>query len=217
VDPDEADRDATSLATYVDHTAGRDAREAAFGDLMTRHQHRVHAVCLRVLGDHADAEEAVQETFVRLARSAAGFRGDAKLSTWLYRVAHNVCTDLVRREARRPRTPVADVAAVADAPEADGAGARAELGALGAALTRLEDDARVALLLVAVDGLDYAEVAAATGVAVGTVKSRVSRARARLAELLADDPAPTLQRPGAPSAPARGDAGDDHRSARGPP
>lgn len=216
VDDVEARRDAESLAVYVDPSRGRSRREAAFHDLVTRHRHRVYAVCLRVLGDHADAEEAAQETFVRLARSAEGFRGDSALSTWLYRVAHNACTDLVRREARRPRTPMADVGEVAEAGTDDGATSRADLGAVGAALDQLEEDARTALLLVAVDGLDYAEVAAATDVAVGTVKSRVSRARARLAELLAADGAASGRGGPASTRPTtRG--GDDHRSARGPP
>jgi RNA polymerase sigma-70 factor, ECF subfamily len=218
VDGAEADRDAASLATYLDAEASRADREAAFADLMTRHARRVYAVCLRVLRDHADAEEAVQETFVRLARSAGGFRAEAALSTWLFRVAHNVCTDLVRKQARRPRTPVADVATVADLADLahpDGAAHRAELAELGAALARLDDDGRTALLLVAVDGLSYAEVAAATDVAVGTVKSRVSRARLRLAELL-DDPAAEEPRAADGPAPATPD-GRRRRPARGPP
>jgi RNA polymerase sigma-70 factor, ECF subfamily len=215
VDGDEAARDAAALATYLDAGAPRADREAAFADLMTRHARRVYAVCLRVLRDHADAEEATQETFVRLARSAEGFRAEAALSTWLFRVAHNVCTDLVRREARRPRTPVADVTTVADLAHPDGSQQRAELADLGAALARLDDDGRTALLLVAVDGLSYAEVAEATDVAVGTVKSRVSRARLRLAELLADA-AVEVPRAGDGPAPAHPDDGR-RRPARGPP
>jgi RNA polymerase sigma-70 factor, ECF subfamily len=216
VDGDEAGRDAASLATYLDAGAPRADREAAFADLMDRHARRVFAVCLRVLRDHTDAEEATQETFVRLARAAEGFRAEAALSTWLYRVAHNVCTDLVRREARRPRTPVADVAELADLAHPDGAQQRAELTELGAALARLDDDARVALLLVAVDGLAYGEVAQATGVAVGTVKSRVSRARARLAELLADADADVDRHAPADVAPTRTDP-RRRPPARGPP
>jgi RNA polymerase sigma-70 factor, ECF subfamily len=215
VDGAEADRDAASLASYLDAGAPRADREAAFADLMTRHARRVYAVCLRVLRDHADAEEATQETFVRLARSAGGFRADAALSTWLFRVAHNVCTDLVRREARRPRTPVADIATVADLAHPDGSGQRAELAELGAALAQLDGDGRTALLLVAVDGLSYAEVAEATGVAVGTVKSRVSRARLRLAELLADPAAEQTPTTGAPA--PSGPNGRRRRPARGPP
>jgi RNA polymerase sigma-70 factor, ECF subfamily len=182
-----AELDATALATYLDRERPAPEREAAFADLVTRHARRLHAVCLRVLGTHADAEDAVQETFVRLARAADGFRGDAALSTWLFRVAHNVCTDRIRHEARRPRTPMADVAEVADASDdADhhAAAARAELGEVGRVLMRLDETSRTLLLLVSVDGLSYAEAAEATGMALGTVKSRVARARVRLGELL---------------------------------
>ena len=180
----EAEQDATALATYLDVGRPATERQAAFSDLVTRHARRLHAVCLRVLGSHADAEEAVQETFVRLARAAGDFRGEAALSTWLYRVAHNVCTDRVRHEARRPRTPVAEVAEMADDTDTHAAVARAELGEVGRALGGLDEVSRTLLLLVAVDGLSYAEAGEATGMAVGTVKSRVSRARVRLGELL---------------------------------
>ncbi len=220
MDPAAAAQDAAALAVYLDDRRPVAEREAAFGDLVARHARRLHAVCLRVLGSHADAEEAVQETFVRLARAGEDFRGDAALSTWLYRVARNVCVDRVRHEARRPRTPMADVTTVADGsgvttPDgSDAVEGRAELGEVGRALTRLDDEARVLLLLVAVDGLSYAEAAEATGVAVGTVKSRVSRARERLGELLAEPAAP--RRPNAAGDAASPDPGGPAR-ARGPP
>jgi len=92
------------LGCFVDATRARGEREDAFRELVERYRHRVFAVCFRVLNDRADAEDAAQETFVKLARGADAFRGDAKLSTWLYRVARNVCTDRIRYEARRPST-----------------------------------------------------------------------------------------------------------------
>jgi RNA polymerase sigma-70 factor, ECF subfamily len=219
VDPARAEQDATALAVYLDPGRPAPEREAAFGELVARHAHRLHAVCLRVLGSHADAEDAVQETFVRLARAGVGFRGDAALSTWLYRVARNVCTDRVRHEARRPRTSVPDVAAVADPASTDevaAADARAEAGEVGRALARLDAGARTLLLLVAVDGMSYAEAAEATGVPVGTVKSRVSRARVRLGELLAEPEPPPTAGPAPARGPARGQR-DGSQSARGPP
>jgi RNA polymerase sigma-70 factor, ECF subfamily len=218
VDPSEADQDAAALAVYLDEQRPAGARQAAFAEVVDRHARRLHAVCLRILGSHADAEEAVQETFVRLARSAAGFRGDAALSTWLFRVAHNVCTDRIRHEARRPRTPVADVAVLAEAPSTDeqlAADARAEIGEVGRALQELDETSRTLLLLIAVDGLSYAEAAEATGQAVGTVKSRVSRARVRLGELL-EETEPAEQTGPRPPPPASGDGGPAS-GARGPP
>ncbi len=206
------DSDEVVLATYVDTTRSAGERQAAFEVLLRRFQRRVFAVCLQVLGSPEDAEDATQETFVRLARSADGFRGDAKLSTWLYRVARNVCTDHVRRDARRPSTPVADVDRVIDRPDTADAQLGVEVGdELRRALHQLEPGARRLLLLVTVEGLSYEDAAALADLPVGTVKSRVSRARVRLGELLAtsdaaaDEPppadAPTSAPPSRSSAP----------------
>ncbi|MEX2550545.1 MAG: RNA polymerase sigma factor [Nitriliruptoraceae bacterium] len=175
------------LATFVDQSLPPSRRETAFHTLVDRYHRRVFAVCLHVLGSPSEAEDATQETFVKLARGADTFRGDAKLSTWLYRVARNVCTDHVRYEARRPSTPVADIADLHEAPsEADSTSGTDTAMSVHAALAELDEEHRRVLLLVGVEGLSYAEAAEATGTAVGTVKSRVSRARVRLAELLTD-------------------------------
>lgn len=208
------------LAVYADADTDRATREHAFRVLVARFQHRVFAVCQRTLRDHLDAEEATQEVFVRLARHAGSFRGDAKLSTWLYAVARNVSTDRVRHDARRPATPVADVVDVAGGRAA----AEDEIGAsdlgvdLSRALGQLDELSRSLLLLVAVEGLSYAEAAEASGLAVGTVKSRVSRARVRLGELLAetDD---ARARTGASTTTARADGPDPDPATptRGPP
>jgi RNA polymerase sigma-70 factor, ECF subfamily len=211
------------LAEYADTGLPRSRREAAFTELVERFQRRVFAVCRRTLGgDVTAAEDATQEVFLRLARSADTFRGDAKLSTWLYAVARNVATDRVRHEARRPATPVADVTdatAVGRSHVAHAADHHAEVetaGDLNAALLQLDETSRTLLLLVAVEGLSYAEAAAAADLAVGTVKSRVSRARVRLGELLAGgavaDPAPRAAPVAAHEPPAT-----DGPSPRGPP
>jgi RNA polymerase sigma-70 factor, ECF subfamily len=183
------------VVVFADDTAPRARREAAFHELVTRYSRRLFAVCIRVLGSPQDAEDAVQETFVRLARGAADFRGDAQVSTWLYRVARNVCTDHVRYDARRPSTPVEDVTAVGDPPDDDRVAASETAMVLRDALARLDEGSRTVLLLVAVDGLSYEEAAEMTGLAVGTVKSRVSRARVRLGEMLATDAGPTTSTP----------------------
>jgi len=209
--------DEAVLSVYADASRGRGEREAAFRTLVERYQRRLFAVCVRVLGSADDAEEAVQETFVRLARSADTFRGESKLSTWMYRVARNVCTDRVRHDARRPSTPVEDVTTVADPPARDDAvDARLTGLAVETALRRLDDRSRMLLLLVAVDGLSYAEAAEVAELPVGTVKSRVSRARVQLGELLADpSPAPTSEGDG--RVPAPDEARGRGRQARGPP
>ncbi len=190
------------LAVFLDDGRRAGERELAFHELVQRYQRRLYAVCFRVLGDAGDAEDAAQETFVRLARNADGFRGEAKLSTWLYRVARNVCLDRVRYEARRPSTPVDDLTVVGEEPTVeDATDARLTAIDVRAVLDRLDERSRRLLLLVAVDGLSYQEAAEVADLPVGTVKSRVSRARVRLGELLAHQPdrsaptAPTGPRP----------------------
>lgn len=178
--------DEALLERYLASTGSAVVRQAAFRELVDRYHRRVYGVCLHTLGSPSDAEDATQETFLKLARHAASFRGEAKLSTWLYRVARNVCTDLVRHDARRPSTPVADPGILDEAPsEGDRAAGTDEALVVRAALDALDPSSRQALLLVAVQGLSYQEAGVALDLPVGTVKSRVSRARHRLADLLA--------------------------------
>ena len=184
------------LARYLDVGAAPPEREAAFHTLVDRYHRRVFAVCLQALGSVGDAEDATQETFLKLARNADSFRGEAQLSTWLYRVARNASIDLIRRDARRPTTPVADPGLLDQAPaEPDTTDTTHTRMAVTAALQQLDPISRQALVLVAVEGLSYAEAGAALDLPVGTVKSRVSRARGRLAVLMSDtedtdDPSP---------------------------
>ena len=212
--------DEAVLAVHVDPARTPGQREAAFGELVRRFHRRVFAVCRRTLHDDADAEDVAQEVFLRLARKAATFRGDAKLSTWLYAVARNAATDRVRHDARRPSTAVADVAPLGEAAGHvvdDGADARATATDVGRALAQLDELSRQLLWLVAVEGLSYGEAAAAHDVPVGTVKSRVSRARVELGRLLsdADPPGPDASR-SAGSEPVRPPT-DPSTPTRGPP
>jgi len=187
-DPFEGQSDEEVLARFVDTQLPAGSREAAFHSLVDRYHRRVFAICFQVLRSSSDAEDATQETFVKLARGAGSFRGEAQLSTWLYRVARNVCTDHVRHHARRPATPVADPGELTSAPaEPDTTAGTDERLAVAAALDTLDPLSRQALVLVAIEGLTYAEAAVVTDLPVGTVKSRVSRARARLATALAPD------------------------------
>jgi RNA polymerase sigma-70 factor, ECF subfamily len=193
--PPEDAPDEVLLAHYADASRPAAEREVVFHRLVSRYQRRVFAVCYRVLGSGEDAEDAAQETFLRLARNAGSFRGDSQVSTWVYRIARNVSTDHVRYDARRPSTPVDDLTRVGDEPEAEDAVAASETAvAVRGALAQLDERSRTLLLLVAVEGLSYAEAAEAADLPVGTVKSRVSRARVRLGELLAPSP----ERPSTP-------------------
>jgi RNA polymerase sigma-70 factor (ECF subfamily) len=178
------------LAAYVrapPGPAGRREREAAFAELVGRYERRVYGICYRYFGHHADAQDAAQDAFLSVARRAASFNRDSKLSTWLYRVTVNACNDLARKRARRPQTPVEDVAAVAPpAADHDAVAATETAAEVQRALLRLDELSRALLVLVGIEGLTYAEAAAATDLPVGTVKSRVHRARAELADLLGD-------------------------------
>lgn len=167
----------------------RSGDEAAFDELVDRHTDHVYAICLRYFGDPHDAEDALQAAFLACYRGLAGFRGHAALSTWLYRVATNACHDLSRRRSRQLRTVPLDERRDGGGEPIDQAAldrlAAAELQPqLLAALAQLDDDQRRAVILRDVVGASYGEIADAQSVAVGTAKSRVHRAHARLAEIL---------------------------------
>jgi RNA polymerase sigma-70 factor (ECF subfamily) len=176
-----APSDEELVAAYV---AGGTGSATAFDELVTRYERRVYGICYRYFGDPADAEDAAQETFVVLLRRAETFRGTARFSTWLYRVATNACNDLARRRGRRPAVG-GDLDALAAEPALDDPIGARELSAdLARALADLHDDTRDAVVLHDVGGLPYADVAARLGVPVGTVKSRIHRGHARLAAAL---------------------------------
>jgi RNA polymerase sigma-70 factor (ECF subfamily) len=173
---------------------------AAFDELVNRHERRVYAICYRYFGNAADAEDATQDTFVILLRRASTYAGAAAFSTWLYRVAMNACNDLARRRARRPRVAGAGVEGLADLPATDDPLGDRELGVdLSRALARLDATTRDAIVLHDVSGLPYEDVAARLGLPIGTVKSRIHRGHARLADALRASTPSRVE----PSAPAR--------------
>jgi RNA polymerase sigma-70 factor (ECF subfamily) len=165
-------------------TAFVDGDQDAFDRLVDRHARRVYAICLRYFGNPTDAEDAAQEAFLTLYRRAGTFTGAARFSTWMYRVATNVCNDLARKRRRRPQTANQNVADLALNPAADLLANR-ELGMdLEAALDALDPEYRELILLHDAGGFGYADIAAHLGVPVGTVKSRIHRGHARLAAAL---------------------------------
>lgn len=164
-----------------------DGDAAAFGTLVERHQARVYNVCLRILGDPDSARDAAQETFVSALRKLRGFRGDAAFTTWLHRVAVNACYDELRRQRRRPMLHVAaddDRTREPGPPTPDPADEVAGTLDVAAALARVPEDFRVALVLADVQDLPYEEIARILDTPVGTVKSRVHRGRIALAREL---------------------------------
>ncbi|GAA4657911.1 RNA polymerase sigma factor SigM [Streptomyces chumphonensis] len=161
----------------------------AFGELVRRHRDRLWAVALRTLGDREEAADAVQDALVSAYRRAETFRGRSAVTTWLHRITVNACLDRARKAASR-RTSLTDDTEHLDRlmePE-ESAEAPAERSdvhrQLIAALNRLPADQRAALVLVDMQGYPVAEAARILDVAVGTVKSRCARGRARLVPLV---------------------------------
>jgi RNA polymerase sigma-70 factor, ECF subfamily len=159
--------------------ARRGDREA-FGALVERHRDSVYRVVRGVLADAAECEDVTQDVFVRAWESLARFRGESGLFTWLYRIAVNAA--LRARERRRP-APVAEVPET-EAPrprEADEDGP--SLATLQRLLSELPDEYRVIVVLRDLEGLSYQDIASTLEIPMGTVESRLFRARGQLREM----------------------------------
>lgn len=167
----------------------------AFNDLVTRHERVVFSVCMRLLRDASSAEDATQDTFIRAWSAIDSFRG-GMVRPWLLRIATNRAYDVLRSRARRPTwsldaelfesQPEWTTQSHKEAPESYAT--RSELaGFLEDALGELPDDQRLAIVLADVQGYGYDDIASITGVAIGTVKSRISRGRSALRALLRDN------------------------------
>ncbi|MBI1950818.1 MAG: sigma-70 family RNA polymerase sigma factor [Acidobacteria bacterium] len=157
--------------------------ERAFADLVNRYSARLLTLAWRLLGNRADAEDAVQRALLRLFRSARSYRPEWAVSTWLYRITTNVCVDELRRRAGRPILQQAG-----EERAAGGQGLRFEEAAGGAgrrldlkrALLRVPREAGILLALRYVDGLSYHELARVRGISINTVKSQLARGKSIL-------------------------------------
>ena len=161
--------------------ASSDDREA-LEVLLRRHYPRVYAVCRRLAGNDADAADAAQEALLAISRGLSRFDGRSSFTTWSYRVATNACLDELRRRQRRTAVTLPEeLAGSRRDPVADQITARLDVNA---ALAELSEDFRVPVVLRDQAGLSYDEISAALNLPPGTVRSRIARGRARLAELL---------------------------------
>jgi RNA polymerase sigma-70 factor, ECF subfamily len=169
----------------------------AFDALVARYADRVYGLIQRHVADVDQAMNLAQETFFNAFRGLRGFSGECAFFTWLYRIARNVTTSAARREAARPK-----IAASLDAPVGDGEGTRGDAlpavdgdpveralseerrGLVAKAVAALPDDFREVVVLRDFEDRSYEEIAELLGLAVGTVKSRLHRARAALAAAL---------------------------------
>lgn len=174
--------------------------ERAFTEVVRLYQHKVYNLVYRMVGSREEAEDLAQEVFVTIFKHVDSFRGDAKLSTWIYRIATNHTRNRMKYLGRRSYRQTTELNEAAEhelsgiqpgtirphiaGPEAVLAGLQLER-AVQAGIAALEPDHREVLVLRDVENLSYEEIAAITGVAEGTVKSRLHRARLALKEHMA--------------------------------
>ena len=167
---------------------------ASFNELVRLFEGRVYNLCYRMLGDPDSAADAAQDAFLAAFRNLASFRGGS-FRSWMLRIATNTCYDVLRVRKRRPSVSLdieADdesassplqIADTAESPD-DFAQRRELAAAIQQGLTALPDEQRIVLILSDIQGLAYEEIAQITNSNLGTVKSRLSRGRARLREVL---------------------------------
>lgn len=149
---------------------------AALVALYETHGERMKSVAMNLLGRRSDAEDAVQEAFLRIYRGASRFRGGASLSTWAYRILINACYDMLRRSKRRPESPIPEEAVLPPGEAHD----HALRLAVERALTRLDERERAAFVLCEIEGLSHREAGEVLDVPENTSRTLLFRAKRRL-------------------------------------
>ena len=164
----------------------RSGDDAAFGLLVERYYPRLLRYGIRMLGNRVDAEEAVQDAFVRAHRSLARYEERAQFGSWMFRIVMNQCRTLTAKRRRRDRTFIPLDAEMGGVTAPNSAELQWQVDVQGA-LMRLAPDAREALLLKFVEDRSYEDIAELTGVGVSALKMRVKRAREQLRAYLRED------------------------------
>jgi RNA polymerase sigma-70 factor, ECF subfamily len=159
----------------------RQGSQDAFADLVRRHERRVYNLAYRMIGRVEDAREASQEAFLSCFRNLDRFRGESAFSTWLHRITVNACYDILRR--RQP-IPFSEIELVEPPPAADHADAAAASVDVQRALMEIPLEFRSVLIMHDLQGVPYDDIAEAMGIPLGTVKSRLHRARIALGRAL---------------------------------
>jgi RNA polymerase sigma-70 factor, ECF subfamily len=215
----------------VDRSRGGDVD--SFNQLIQRWERPIYALAYRVIGREEDARDVCQEAFLRAYRALPGFKGEAKFSSWLYRITLNLCRDWIRRQRRAPVTQMPDEVDVLEAAAAvepresiEDLVARRELSAVvERAMALLPAEQRTAIILKEYHGMTFQEIADLQGCPLSTVKTRLYQGlavlrrqlqrHARLEPEMAVSPARTAPVRPAPSgtAPHRGDPGPVRQSA----
>jgi RNA polymerase sigma-70 factor (ECF subfamily) len=183
--------------------AARGGDAAAIDELLRRHYDRIHAVCRRIAGSTRDADDAAQEALIRIVKSLDRFDGRSAFGTWAYRIATNASLDELRRRSRRPLLHAVDDEMQRPFEQPDALSHRqiesvADRMAIDAALADLPEEYRAPVVMRDVGDLDYAEIALALDIPVGTVKSRIARGRRMLVDRLGNQAAPSERPTGDP-------------------
>ena len=158
----------------------------AFEELIRRYQDRVYNLCRYMVRDPQDAQDAAQDVFLKAYKGLKDFRPDASLYTWLYRIAVNTCLDY-KRKARRDalkNEPLPEDLPSTEPFPAELYESRENTEAIQVALQKLPEKLRAPIVLREIDGLSYEEIAEVLHTSMGTVKSRISRARGELRRIL---------------------------------
>lgn len=175
----------------VDLAKGGDAQ--AFGQLVKRHQQRIHRLAVHMLRDRAEAEDVTQETFIRAYQALARFDGRSEPYTWFYRITINLSLNRIRSRKTARTThdtddPRLDGVLIDRRPETADPGSSAQRKELYLALThgidQLSDTLRTTLILVCIDGRSHEDVAAILGAPEGTIAWRIHEARRKLKEFM---------------------------------
>jgi len=187
-----AGREAERDAVLVERLKGGDAK--ALDELFRRHRDAAFGIAYRLLGQREDTLDVVQESFIHVLRGIEGFRGQSSFRTWLYRIVTHAALDYRRYRSHR----LADSLDAENAPEQPATGPDQQTPqeeaqehdlrrAIDEALLNVSEKNRAALVLYALEGMSYKEVAEVLGISIGTVMSRIFNARQRLRELLASE------------------------------
>ena len=161
-------------------------KETGFNRLVLRHQDLVYNLCFRLLGNSSDAEEAAQEAFVRVYKGLKSFRSESKFSTWLYRIATNASLNLRQTAHQRVMKGAVEFESLEESLPDPSGGPESDLeqsrlsAEIQSGIKSLPEEFRTTLVLRDVEGRDYEEIAAITGANLGTVRSRLHRARDRM-------------------------------------
>jgi RNA polymerase sigma-70 factor (ECF subfamily) len=184
-------------ATTDEELVARSARGDAesFNQLIARWERPIYALAYRVIGHEEDARDVCQETFLRAFRGIGAFKGQAKFSSWLYRIALNLCRDWIRRERRTPVVQVPEgvdltelVAEAGPAESVEDLVSRRDMSrAVARAMMSLSDEQRTAIVLKEYQGLTFQEIADMLGCPLSTVKTRLYQGLSSLRRQLEQD------------------------------